>query len=331
MRRFITQLCYIAGFLNIAFCGPDVFFFHDKPPSYNIVKNPLRRNTGQPKSIDTIIVLIYGNNFETRKSDYNKTLNTLSNEWKICSGGKSNDFNVTFQNVVSFESGCNPIINNFNKSQNINYIQLLSPEQCIPEDSSSIGHGFVDFPLAVIYASPYTYSMRLAAHELGHNMGLFHAARYNDEYGDPTCAMGFVGGGLKDRKACFNAPHMNALGWTVPEEIKNTGKIVLRTDPTYTYTIDGNFYFQFILDELYIYKSYAKGEKNWDTELLQVLGPGVQLYNFASFQLFLNYDTVPATAEIVDLGTYPQQKTYNYLLLSAAGILFFLLLFFIFI
>jgi len=329
LQRFIPQLCFIACLACMA-CGtpPDVFFYANKPPLYNSALHVTRRNADLPTSIQDITVLIYGSNYNARRAAYNDTLTVLSEKWNLCSGGKSSPFNVTFQNVVSFPNGCHPDINDFNANRH--YIQLLAPTQCIPEDSLSIGHGYVDYPLVVIYESTYTNAIRLTAHELGHTMGLKHASRLDDEYGDPSCVMGFVDGGLSQREACFNAPHMKAIGWSTPQEIKKTEKIFLRSDVTYTYTIDGDFYFQFIKNELYIYKSDVN-ENNWDTKLLQILGPGVQTFNFISFQLFLNYETNPPTAEIIELGTYPKTKSYNYALFSAAILLCFLLLLFIFV
>ncbi|MCG3147034.1 MAG: hypothetical protein PCFJNLEI_00470 [Verrucomicrobiae bacterium] len=68
----------------------------------------------------------------------------------------------------------------------------------------------------------------LYAHELGHNLGLLHAAAdYNndglaiDEYGDGSDIMGRTGHGLRQ----LNAPHREQLGWLPP------GKIVLTADP----------------------------------------------------------------------------------------------------
>lgn len=56
---------------------------------------------------------------------------------------------------------------------------------------------------------PQQYSTYV--HEFGHTFGIDHANKGEDEYADPTCAMGNIG-----LKTCFNAPHMYMLGWNTP-------------------------------------------------------------------------------------------------------------------
>ena len=53
------------------------------------------------------------------------------------------------------------------------------------------------------------------AHELGHNLGMNHAATPTDEYGDRSDVMGMVGLGLRQH----NAPHKDQMGWLPPEQI----------------------------------------------------------------------------------------------------------------
>lgn len=48
-------------------------------------------------------------------------------------------------------------------------------------------------------------------HELGHNLGLGHANTHGIEYGDSSDAMG-----LCCTERCFNAPHLEQLGWALP-------------------------------------------------------------------------------------------------------------------
>jgi hypothetical protein len=48
-------------------------------------------------------------------------------------------------------------------------------------------------------------------HELGHNIGLTHARYMSDDYGDNSDAMGYC-----CRMRCFNAPHLEQLGWSAP-------------------------------------------------------------------------------------------------------------------
>lgn len=56
-------------------------------------------------------------------------------------------------------------------------------------------------------------------HELGHNLGLHHAAYKGDEYGDLSSAMGYC---CVNR--CFSAPHSDALNWTRAKK-QTTSKI----------------------------------------------------------------------------------------------------------
>lgn len=50
------------------------------------------------------------------------------------------------------------------------------------------------------------------AHELGHNMGMYHASTPNSEYGDGTGIMGAGGNGLRH----LNSAHLDEMGWRSP-------------------------------------------------------------------------------------------------------------------
>jgi hypothetical protein len=50
------------------------------------------------------------------------------------------------------------------------------------------------------------------AHELGHNLGMSHAATPGSEYGDTTDVMGLGGVGLRH----LNSAHQNEMGWRAP-------------------------------------------------------------------------------------------------------------------
>jgi len=54
------------------------------------------------------------------------------------------------------------------------------------------------------------YVSNLFLHEIGHNFGVHHSRKMNDEYGDVTCVMG------NQRNRCWNAAHRYALGWSEP-------------------------------------------------------------------------------------------------------------------
>jgi hypothetical protein len=55
----------------------------------------------------------------------------------------------------------------------------------------------------------------LFAHELGHNLGMHHAATLTSEYGDRSDVMAIAGVGLRQ----VNAPHKEQMGWVTPEQV----------------------------------------------------------------------------------------------------------------
>jgi len=57
-------------------------------------------------------------------------------------------------------------------------------------------------------------SHRIYAHELGHNLGMQHAATPSDEYGDYTDPMSAMG-----RLRAVNAPHKEQMGWVTESQI----------------------------------------------------------------------------------------------------------------
>jgi hypothetical protein len=63
------------------------------------------------------------------------------------------------------------------------------------------------------------------AHELGHNLGMHHAATPTEEYGDTSDIMGYGGFGLRQ----VNGPHQDQMGWLDPVQIKG-----VVTSGTYT-------------------------------------------------------------------------------------------------
>jgi len=51
-------------------------------------------------------------------------------------------------------------------------------------------------------------------HEIGHNLGLFHAATYGNDYGDTSCAMGAYAS-----NRCYNVMSQARLNWNYPIQI----------------------------------------------------------------------------------------------------------------
>jgi len=72
-------------------------------------------------------------------------------------------------------------------------------------------------------------------HELGHNLGMGHAATLTNEYGDVSDIMGAGGIGLRQ----IDSPHMEQMGWTPSENIQaitqsgNYRLAPLEADPLY--------------------------------------------------------------------------------------------------
>ncbi len=56
------------------------------------------------------------------------------------------------------------------------------------------------------------------AHELGHNLGMGHAATPTYDYGDTSDIMGYSGVGLRQ----LNAPHVEQMGWYDPQRLVST-------------------------------------------------------------------------------------------------------------
>jgi hypothetical protein len=68
------------------------------------------------------------------------------------------------------------------------------------------------------------YVSNLFLHEMGHNFGLHHSRKMNDEYGDATCVMG------SQPNRCWNAAHRYALGWSEPKDtlLLNNSELTLQ-------------------------------------------------------------------------------------------------------
>ena len=206
---------------------------------------------------------------------FNSTLATLFRNWASCSSGKQTMPNVAFQTAVF--TSCQPektgVMDGF-------YIHVVMSSICL--DGTKIGFGQVGSFQSWILNTGSLYSPYLVGHELGHNMGLLHAAAFGDEYGDPTCVMGAL-----DQTMCFNAPHAHALGWDV------TANLLLGTNtlsPS-TFILNDVFYFKNSEPKVYVYKKVNVA--GWDTELLTVLQPGVNSVDLPPFFVF--YDSANAT------------------------------------
>lgn len=126
----------------------------------------------------------------------------------------------------------------------------------------------------------------LLAHELGHNVGLFHSWQYGNpsNYGDRGDVMG-VGNMI-----CHNAPNLHALGWSKPAAIWNAAQLPPGTWRTVTlpaqYMSDTNFLMvrpNWLDDPVYrssgIYVSYRVARGN-EAGLIKEIKGNVQVHSY---------------------------------------------------
>lgn len=78
----------------------------------------------------------------------------------------------------------------------------------------------------------YANEIFLWQHEVGHNLGLYHAGALGMEYADESCSMG--GWGQQPFERCYNLPHATQLGWTKPRSVHHSSLVGKKTMFTIT-------------------------------------------------------------------------------------------------
>jgi hypothetical protein len=131
------------------------------------------------------------------------------------------------------------------------------------------------------------------AHELGHNLGMYHAATPTSEYGDGSDVMGFSGYGLRQ----VNAPHREQMGWYAPTR-------------TQTVTADGVFDIAPL--ELADWQALAP-------QTLKVPNPATGEHLFLSYRRAIGFDAALPSTLVDRLSVHryaPGQKTYQLAVLA---------------
>jgi hypothetical protein len=103
------------------------------------------------------------------------------------------------------------------------------------------------------------------AHELGHNLGMSHAATPSGEYGDTTDIMGIGGIGLRH----LNSAHQNEMGWRSP-----TDNILITESGTYDIAPQS------------LYESQALAP-----QILRIAIPGTDQYYYIAYRRPLGFDS----------------------------------------
>ena len=82
----------------------------------------------------------------------------------------------------------------------------------LPKDSANfIAYGY-SFDWLTVYSDEQVTYPVVVMHEVGHNLGLEHSAKGENEYGDEVGIMGY-GNALDNGRKCFNAVKSWQLGW----------------------------------------------------------------------------------------------------------------------
>jgi hypothetical protein len=161
-----------------------------------------------------------------------------------------------------------------------------------------IGEAQVNGPNSWIYGVD---ELALYGHELGHNFGLLHAGRKNDEYGDPTCVMGYC-----CHIVCFNIVHATALNWITPIPLTSTGLYPLNT--VYTFN---DFYLKVDNREVSLYEKTRSGGSD-------SLFHGIKKdFNLSRVQFKVTANGLYVAIE----GTFPISRQYNDLIFVPLSLL----------
>lgn len=308
MDKLVLALCFAVALFQVGSCATSLaFFYAHKAPSYTHYPKTanLRRDTPDFTKITNIHVHVGGPN-EVRASEFNTTLQHLFNGWRECSDIQFVEPVVTFNQTVM---PCHTISHNPSNAD-VNYIYIDPPGQCRRQDGA-IGEGTVNGRESILYASSYWNDPRLVAHELGHNMGLYHASRNGEEYGDPTCVMGLVDNYMPSRKLCFNAPHMDTLQWTNTSVLIKAQEVEMNISSP-IYKVDTVYYVHYLDQKVFVYKKIPHPQ-NADTELVAILQEGIQDINTDTLQL--HYVPHASTLTVVEKGTFPKNAVINFVFL----------------
>jgi len=296
-------LFFLALLFSVGFGATSVaFFYANKPPSYMHypASTDLRRRSATLPNITKIKVHVYERDIATRTVPFNATLQSLFDGWQKCSKNQFFEPTVAFEatKTICYKMGTQV-------ADATNHIYLDGPG--CARSSGAIGEGLVGGRESIIYDTSYWNNPRLVAHELGHNMGLYHAARNGDEYGDPTCAMGPVDNYIDSQRLCFNAPHLISLGWANSTSLQiNDEKILSSSSPFYN--IDEIYYVHYLELLVYVYKR-SDPRLGADTDLIAVLQDGIQDINTDAMQLHFVPQTFTLSA--VEKGTFPKHTVIN--------------------
>ena len=100
---------------------------------------------------------------------------------------------------------------------------------CYPQNSpgSWIASASFNF-IRATFNDVWCSSLSAQLHEIGHTIGLLHASKGGDDYGDTSGMMGYSDGGSGAPKKCYNAVHNWQLGWYQGRRESVTGNKIIR-------------------------------------------------------------------------------------------------------
>lgn len=238
---------------------------------------------------------------------FNKTLNEVFEAWKQCSNNVFKYPSVEFtisdypKNIID----CMP--QSTNDNPNIFFVHLVFHESCLNLMPNVLGQGQINGFHSWIYKTKYWNNPRLIAHEFGHNLGLRHAARTGDEYGDPSCVMGNVDN-YCCTKLCFNAPHTEMLGWMSPVIVNRTFTFpVGKISEKIFYKVGDKYFIQQMFGKVYVYEKDLNPK--WDTNLVDILQPGKNILDLPLIEKQMHLDG--QILNFVDRYTYPIEYSIN--------------------
>ena len=296
-ERMASKIIHVLCVMFIVFYNGHAMtigtFYRTRAPSYiekvsNKSDIARRGITDHMQSLQIIQHEVPGQIFDVIK--FNLSLQAMFQEWQYCSFGKFTVPNVVFLSTDG-DYGCEPSVKQTQLEDNTFYMHIMMSPNCVDDNQEyqTIGKGELNGQQSWIFNTAVMYSNRLMAHELGHNFGLLHAARNDDEYGDFTCVMGMVESRLDlAYPTCFNAPHAFQLSWNNPEHIVTDGNYPVPKNDRFVYRINDVYFFQVIHDHGYFYLKKKDMSKGSDTTLLAILQPGLTKTKMENFELIFD-------------------------------------------